>query len=147
MKILNSSERKKILNKLNEQFGIKNLPYKILQFVKEKLRIYSGNINNNQLKILDKVLHIETIGLYFGKLDDSEIRLTIDGVKLLKNEISKNIVELDNSQFREWMGGLMISLFSEPGYKIIKFKEDFLGCGKSNGKMILNSIPKERRIR
>ena len=42
MKILKSLEKKGILNKLNEQYGISKIPYLILKFGKEKLRIYSG---------------------------------------------------------------------------------------------------------
>jgi NOL1/NOP2/fmu family ribosome biogenesis protein len=33
------------------------------------------------------------------------------------------------------------------GFKILKFKDDFIGCGKSTGREIKNFLPKERRIK
>ena len=58
---LNNKQKKKIIEQLNEQYGITKLPYEILRFGKEKLRIFSGNKENIDLNILDKELRIENI--------------------------------------------------------------------------------------
>ena len=147
MKILLSPQKKKILAQLNEQFGITNLPYLVLQFGKEKLRLYSGILSKEELCYLDREIRIENIGLYFAKWENNEIRLSIDGVQLLKNQITKNILELNDKQANEWLRGNDLDIQTEYGWKILKHNNEFLGCGKSTGERITNFMPKERRIK
>jgi len=40
-----------------------------------------------------------------------------------------------------------IILEKENGYFLIKYNDDFLGCGKSTGNKILNYVPKARRVK
>lgn len=147
MKIIFAGEKKKILSQLSEQYGISKLPYLIMQFGKEKLRMYSGNLSSTELNILDVNLRIETIGLYFAKQEDDGIRLTLDGIQILKDQITKNILELNNEQTEEWLRGNDLIIETERGYKILKNKDEFLGCGKSTGEKITNFVPKERRLK
>ena len=92
MKPLSNPQKKKILQKLNQQYGITKLPYLILQFGKEKYRLYSGNLSKEELFKLDRTLKIENIGLYFAKQHaNDELRLTLDGVQLFKEQITKNL--------------------------------------------------------
>ena len=69
MKPLTSSDKKKIIEQLNKQFGITELPYLIIQFGKEKLRLYTGNLSKEELYHMDNELRIENIGLYFAKYE------------------------------------------------------------------------------
>jgi NOL1/NOP2/fmu family ribosome biogenesis protein len=147
MKPLTSSDKKKILEQLNKQFGITDLPYLIIQFGKEKLRLYTGNLSKEELYHMDNELRIENIGLYFAKYETDGIRLTLDGVQLLKNQITKNILELDDKQTNDWLKGNDLEIKEEYGWKILKHNNEFLGCGKSSGEKISNFIPKERRIK
>jgi NOL1/NOP2/fmu family ribosome biogenesis protein len=147
MKTIFSSEKKRIINQLKEQYGISKLPYLLLQFGKEKIRLYSGSLSYEELKTLDKNLKIETIGLYAINNRNEDLRLTIDGVQILKNQITKNILEIDDKQTQEWLEGNDLIIKSENSFKIIKNKNDFLGSGKSTGEKITNFIPKERRIK
>lgn len=147
MKPLTSSDKKKILVQLNEQFGIKELPYLLIQFGKEKFRLYSGNLSKEELSILDKNLRIENIGLYFAKQEDIGIRLTLDGTQILKKQIIKNILKINNEETDEWMKGNELYIKSDNAWKILENNNEFLGCGKSTGEKITNFIPKERRIR
>ncbi len=147
MHILTSSEKKKITETLHEQFGINQLPYQLLQFGKERLRLFSGNLSREQLFLLDKNVRIENVGLYSMREDFGDIRLTIDGVHFLKNQIRKNIVELSEEQTKKWMKGEDIEIQAERGFMIIKNKDYVLGCGKSTGEKIINSVPKERRMK
>jgi len=146
MKPLQSSQKKKIIKQLNEQYGITNLPYLLLQFGKEKIRLYSGNLSKEELLTLDKTLRIENIGLYFAKQQE-EIRLTLDGLQLLKNQITKNILELNDHQTEEWLKGNDLDIQTLPSFKILKNDNEFIGCGKSTGQKITNFVPKERRIK
>ena len=101
MKIIRSTPKKKIIQQLNEQYGISDLPYLLLQFGKEKIRLYSGSLSAEELNILDANLRIENMGLYFAKEQRDGIRLTLDGVQLIKNQITKNILKVDDEQAKE----------------------------------------------
>jgi NOL1/NOP2/fmu family ribosome biogenesis protein len=160
MKPLTSTDKKKIIEQLNKQFGISELPYLIIQFGKEKLRLYSGILSKEELYFLDREIRIENIGLYFAKWENDEIRLSIDGVQLLKNQITKNILELNDKQANEWLMGNDLPISREDasqkplgvwdteyGWKILKHNNELLGCGKSTGERITNFMPKERRIK
>ena len=147
MKPINSSEKKRIIEKLNSQFGIENLPYLFLKFGQDKIRIYSGNLSKIELNYLEKNIRIENIGLYFAREQEDGIRLTIDGIQLIKNQIIKNILEINDNEAIEWLKGRDLEIKTDKSFKIIKNKNEFIGCGKSTGEKITNFIPNERRIR
>jgi len=48
---------------------------------------------------------VERVGIYFAKVINDEIRLSIEGVQILKDQITKNIFELNQEQAKEWMQG------------------------------------------
>ncbi len=147
MQILRASEKKKILQQLNEQFGITKLPYLLLRFGKEKIRMFSGSLSSEELNILDKNLRIESAGLYLAKQHPEGLRLGLDAVSIFKNQINKNILELDNSQTEQWFKGYDLLIETDRNFKILKNQEDLIGCGKSTGEKITNFVPKERRIK
>ena len=147
MKIIRSNLKKKIQQKLEEQFGITNIPYLLLQFGKEKFRAYSGNLSGEELNVLDAALRIENIGLYFAKEQKDGIRLTFDGIQLFKDQITKNIINLDDKQAKQWLSGQDLDIQADNAFKILKYNNEFIGCGKSTGERITNFVPKERRIK
>lgn len=144
---LSNKDKKKILEQLNNQYGISKLPYLLIKFGQEKLRLYTGNLSKEELQALDNKLIVENIGLYFAKWENHELRLTIDGLQLLKHQITKNILELTEEQAEQWLRGFDLEISSEKSWKILKYKNEFLGCGKSTGEKITNFVPKERRIK
>jgi len=83
--------------------------------------------------------------LYFLSIVKDGLRLSIDGSQLFKAK--KNILELDKKGFEKWMTGEELILEKENGYFLIKYNDDFLGCGKSTGNKILNYVPKARRVK
>jgi len=147
MKPLPNTDKKKILARLEKQFGIKKIPQLIIQFGQEKLRLYSGNLLKEELYHLNNELRIENIGLYFAKYENDDIRLTLDGVQLFKDQITKNILELSDEQAEQWLRGNDLPISSDNAWKVLKHKNEFLGCGKSTGERITNFMPKERRIK
>ena len=147
MQIIKLKEKKQIIEQLNKQFGIQDLPYLLLRFGKEKIRAYSGSLSTEELKILDKTLNIETIGIYFAAEINNELRLSLDAIQLLKNQISKNILEIDNEQAEKWFKGQELLIKTDRNFKILKNNNEFIGCGKSTGEKIANFMPKERRIK
>jgi NOL1/NOP2/fmu family ribosome biogenesis protein len=118
-----------------------------LRFGEDKIRIYSGSLSNDELNTLAANLRIENIGLYFAKQEKDGIRLTLDGIQIIKEQITKNIFELTDKQAEEWLRGFDLDIKTGRGFKILKNNNEFLGCGKSTGDRITNFVPKERRIK
>jgi NOL1/NOP2/fmu family ribosome biogenesis protein len=147
MIILTSKEKKKLIEQLNNQFGIEKIEYPIIKFGNDRFRIFTGELSKDILDALQKELRIETAGLYFAKQEKDGLRLTIDGILLLKNQIAKNIIELDQKQTLEWLKGQELYIKYSNCFVILKHDNDFLGCGKSTGKKITNFVPKERRLK
>ena len=146
MKILYSAQKKEILNQLKKQYGITKLPYLLVQFGKEKIRLYSGNLSTQELRELDRTLKIENAGLYAINIAQGT-RLTFDGVQLFKNQITKNILELNDQQAEDWLKGNDLAIESDKNLKVLQHNNEFIGCGKSTGEKITNFVPKERRIK
>lgn len=103
--ILNNSEKNKIKNYLNEHYGIIQIPGTIIQIGKERLFLFQGSLNEKQIKSFESTIPVERIGTYFAKFVNEDIKLSIEGVQLLQNQITKNIFEINNSEAEEWMMG------------------------------------------
>ena len=150
LKILNNNEKKEIVKKLNEQFGINEISGIITRMGKERLFLFSGSFNNNEISKLEKIVNIERVGVYFAKLvpDENKIRLNIEGTQLLKDQIKKNIFELKSEQVEQWMRGQELNIKTgKKDFLVMKFGGDFLGCGKASAEKISNFIPKSRRLK
>jgi len=152
LQILNSKESAKILETLREQFGITEILGKIIQRGAERLFLYQGNLNSEQIRKLEQTIPIERIGVYFAKIVPGEegIRLSIDGTHIFKEQITKNIFELTDKQAESYLKGEELQIKTpeqEKGFKVIKYKNDFWGCGKASLEKISNFIPKQRRVK
>ena len=148
LRFIKSSEKKRIVEKLNEQFDIEKLPYLLIESGKEKIRAFSGSLSKEEIILIAQLTNIEAIGIYLIKREkENDLRFSFDAVHLLKNQIKKNIIEINDSQLHDWLKGQDLSMQAEKGNVIIKFKEDFIGSGKSNGERIFNYVPKERRLK
>ncbi|MCH7568400.1 MAG: hypothetical protein IIA87_03180 [Nanoarchaeota archaeon] len=146
IKFLRASNKKKIVRELEEQFGVTELPYILIETGKEKIRGFSGNMTKDEILELSKIANVEIIGLYLLK-KERDLRLSLDATQVLASQISKNIIEINNEQFNFWIRGKNLDIRTKEGVYVVKYKSDFVGCGVSNGKKIFNYVPKERRIR
>jgi NOL1/NOP2/fmu family ribosome biogenesis protein len=148
IKILNSKEKEAIQKKLKEGFGIKKIPGELVKKGEEKIFLFQGNLNEKQLRKVEKVAFIERMGVYFAKEEREEIRLSIEGTHLLKDQIDKNIFEMNEEQKSDWMKGRELNISTgKHQFLVMKYKEDFLGCGKASAEKITNFIPKTRRLK
>lgn len=148
IKILEGNERKKIIDKLNEQFGIGEINGTLLQRGKERIFFFTGSYTKEQIRNLSISAFIERVGLYFAKIEENGIRLSIEGSQILKDKIKKNIIELNEKEILTWMMGHEIERENkETGFMIIKYKNEMLGTGKASDKKITNFIPKSRRLK
>lgn len=150
LKIFNKKEKEELIRKLNSQFGIQEIPYQIAQLGKERIILFSGDLSGTEIFELDRITRIEGIGLYFAKLDEKtkEIRLSIEGAQLMRDQITKNIFELTEKQAEQWMMGQELNIQTgKKGFFIMRFKDELLGTGKISTEKISNFIPKSRRLK
>lgn len=147
-KILSKGERVEIERELNKDFGIEKVPGIIVKKGREKLFLFTGSFNEKQIKNLEREVPIERIGTYFAKIDQGGIRLSIEGSQILKDQIKKNIFELNKDQLDLWMKGNQLDISTgKKGFLIMKYKDNFLGSGKASAEKIGNFIPKSRRLK
>ncbi|MBW6442242.1 hypothetical protein K0A97_00465 [Patescibacteria group bacterium] len=148
LRILNSKEKKRIEKELEEQFGIQKIPGILVQRGKERLFLFSGNLDEKEIKEIESEVIVERLGIYFAKFIEEGIKLSIEGAQILKEQIRKNIFELPEDMLEMWMKGQDLQISTgKKGFLIIKYKEDFLGCGKASNEKIGNFIPKSRRLK
>ena len=146
-KFIRTPEKRRLIEELNETFGISELPYLLIESGKEKIRAFSGSLSKDEIIQLGRMANIEGVGIYFMKKEDSGLRLSFEACQLLKAQITKNILYINDNQLELWIRGHDLDIKVPQGTYIIAHGEDFLGCGKSNGEKIFNYVPKERRIK
>lgn len=150
LKILNKNEKKEIEAQLQEQFGIESVEGTILMAGHERLFLFQGSLSEKNLFSLERKANIERVGIYFAKIMPGEdsIKLSIEGTQALSSQIKKNIFEINEEQMDSWMKGEDLQINTgRRGFLVIKYKEDFLGCGKASEHKIGNFIPKSRRLK
>ncbi|MFQ5531066.1 MAG: hypothetical protein ACE5ES_00460 [Candidatus Nanoarchaeia archaeon] len=151
--ILSGKEKQKIIDLLKKQYGIHKLKGVLLRRGTERIFLFQGSFSANKIQDLEKVVPIERAGIYFGKIQEDKkgyefFRLSIDGIHLLQNQISKGIFELNKRQALEFLHGNELNINSkEKGFLIMKYKDDFIGTGKASAEKISNFLPKNRRLR
>ena len=143
---IKSSEKKEIMKKIGDDFGIDELPYLLIESGKEKIRGFSGHLSKDEIKEISSILRVESMGIYLLRKENNELRLSLDATHLLRDKIKKSI-KLSDIQAKEWTKGADIEMKTERGVKVIRQDSLFLGCGKSNTEKIFNYVPEDRRIR
>jgi NOL1/NOP2/fmu family ribosome biogenesis protein len=142
--ILNKKKIKNILKAIESQWSAKpELDYVFLLSTKDKIYLSNraiGEIDTSQLRI-------NNIGVYFGEFKNNELRLSIEGSQLVGPHATKNTIELNDKQTRKWLRGEDVDLDDDrKAFVILKYKDDFLGCGRLVNKKVLNFVPKARRV-
>ena len=143
---IKSNEKRKIIEQLKEQFGIEDLPYLLIESGKEKIRGFSGSMSKEEIEEISTIAPIEAIGLYILK-QEHDLRLSFDASQVMKEQVKKNIVEINDIDYEEWIRGYDLPIQIPSGTYVIKYKSDFIGCAKSNGEKLINHVPKERRLK
>ena len=143
LKFLNSKETKEILKLIEEQWGAKlKLDYAFIKNSKSRIFIINKEINQVELE----KLRINSVGMYFCDLENG-IRLSIEGSQIIGPKATKNVVEINESQAKQWLKGEDLEVNEKfDGFVIIKNNDDFLGTGKYKSGGVLNYVGKSRRI-
>lgn len=149
IEILYGVRRERIINILNEQFGIKEISGTLLKRGRERIFLYTGHLKPHEIQNLSKYNFIERIGVYFAKENErEELRLSIEGSQYIKNQATKNIVELSKEEMETWMCGHELEKTTGMhGFVLMKYGNDMLGTGNASKEKITNFIPKSRRLR
>ncbi len=146
IKVLNKREVKKIINLLREQYSIKEVKLDRIFLLGKDDKLY---LIDGKLADLDTDnLRINSLGLYFGRLEHGKVRLSIEGSQLIGPLAKKNVVNLSKSEVNEWVRGNDLNLRdADVAVTLVRFDKDFFGSGKNIKGKLLNFVPKSRRIR
>jgi NOL1/NOP2/fmu family ribosome biogenesis protein len=147
--VLNSRERKELLQKLEDRYGYTgSFDYAIFRNTEGKHYLANRAIE----EYLDRGLYLERVGVYMFQDQHGELRFTIEGSQLVGPHSTRGIVELTPAQRDQWMLGKDIVLDQEGQeglaqiFYLVRCGEDWLGCGKAKNGVLLNYVPKERYV-
>ena len=146
--IFNEKRKKEFEEKLKKQFGIKEVSGLLVKKGAERIFLFQGELSKETLRKLEEKIPIERIGIYFAKEVNNYVRLSIDGAQLLKDQINKNIFNLNKEQSEKWIKGEELQIKNKKrDFLIMKYKGDILGTGKASENKISNYLPKNRRLK
>jgi len=147
--ILNSREKKKIYQMIKEQWGCDfKTDSVMLRSSKDKIYLVNRDIERVDLELL----RVDYMGNYFGTVNDKEIRLSIEGCQIIGPLAQKNVIEVNYDVMRKWLKGEELSYEEvetkpeDKSYILIKYNDNYIGCGKAKENIIKSGIPKNRRI-
>jgi len=141
--VLNSREAKKILALIKIQWDADFKTEHSFLLNKQDLYLITREIAGLDFE----KLRINSPGLYFGEIKNDSIRLSIEGSQLVGKLASKNIIDLDDEEAKQWLSGATLDKQSGcRGYVLIRHNDDFMGTGCAKDGKILNFVPKGRRI-
>ncbi len=147
-KVLNSKEVRAIAEMVEEQWGCELFSVigevGFLEGATGDIFLISRDVERLDLERI----RIDSLGLYFGEEKNGELRLSIEGSQIVGRAAAKNVVELNDAEFRLWLRGedLEKTLIGCSGFAIIRHNSDFIGCGRCKEGKILNFVPKARRV-
>lgn len=164
--VLSRAKKKKFIEGLSN-LGIRKIPQMLVRSGKERIRAFSGDLDKATVMDIWHLLPIEGIGLYVGKdmmnrNGVREIRLSLDGMHAWKEQLNKRVLELNETQEKDWFLGRDIELNENQfkgwgktgedrrgnaGFVSVKSEDDFVGVGKvgADGDRLFGFLPKERR--
>ncbi len=147
--ILNSKDRKHIKQFLEEEFGVKELPEKVLFCLNKKEKVY---ITNREVFDIDHdIFRVNAFGNYFGTFMPDGFRLSIEGAQFIGPKAKKNILELIREERDAWMKGENIPTTFKPegeySYVLMKHRNDFYGVGKIKNGEVINYVSRSRKVK
>lgn len=143
IRLPSKQERNKILDSIEERFGVKLNPKTMVER-DERIYLYAGE----DLPEIKPGI-IDLAGLHIGKMTGGEFKPGIEGSQIINPR--KNFIDVNQKTAIRWMQGRDIKAGGNeiltPGFVIVKRGDDIMGCGKFDGETIKNHVPKNRRLR
>ena len=142
---MGSRELKEFFRLIEKQYGKVPEHFEKLAFIRGKENIYT--ITKDVGMIDMKNLRINSIGLYIAEVKNGQLRLSIEGAQMIGPSATKNVVELSKEQLKEWFKGNDLKIEgSYEGFAILRHGKDYVGSGKYKEGLIMNYVPKARRL-
>ena len=137
--LLNSRE---VTDLWQSRFGLPEEAFSGLKFYRRAKSIWA--LSGEELPNLS----YEALGMRIMSLKDRPWKPTTCALQVFGKYATKNIVELDQEQARVFMAGESQQLVCdcEPGYVVVFYRGDVLGCGLYSHNKLTSQLPKERRI-
>ncbi|OYT31976.1 hypothetical protein DRJ22_02320 [Candidatus Woesearchaeota archaeon] len=141
---LRSRDKKLFFRMIVDQWGAVPDVLRDNEIFQSKDKFY---LTNRNVEFIPSGLRVNNLGLYIAEVKKGEIRLSIEGSQLIGPVASKNIFQITDEQLRQWFGGEDLSCDKNfSGFVILRHNDDFLGSGKFKNNVILNFVPKARRV-
>ncbi|MDP7181616.1 MAG: hypothetical protein QF486_04830 [Candidatus Woesearchaeota archaeon] len=144
LNLLNRKQAKPILKEIEEHYGATldwTDKYALILTDRQKLYLVNRDIENVEL---DK-LNVSSIGLYVAEVGKGN-RLSIEGAQMVAKTATQNILALNEEQAKAWLRGEDVPVQGAAGFVLVKYNEDILGCGNLKEGVLLNYVPKNRRV-
>jgi NOL1/NOP2/fmu family ribosome biogenesis protein len=155
LEVLNTREKKKIIDCLKEQYGFSGtIEGSLLTNKDQKIFLITPDIAQIS-RDQDKELRVDAAGLYIGRIEINGIRLSMEGSQLIGPHSKKHVLEIDEEHLEHWVKGEDFTLSekeqkktgNEDGFFIIKFGNDYMGCGQIKNNNLRSLVSKERRLK
>ncbi len=148
MIVLSEKRKREIEELIKKNYGA-DIKFEdiLIKTSKNKLWLVSRDLKRIKLNF-----RFNSIGLYFGKLKrNNKIKLSIEGCQIIGPKATRNIVVLDEEEAKKFLEGLNVKPKEKidcevNNFVLVKFGEDFIGCGILREDYVENLLPKTRRI-
>ena len=142
--ILSRKELKPINAYLAAQYNA-HLPENYAYILTRKSNLYACSRKIEELPL--QKMRLSAVGLYLGEYAKGEFRLSIEGSQLLGVSAQRNTIELNKEEIHQWMKGESLQLSHHcSGFVIVMHKGDYFGAGRAKENVLLNYVPKIRRL-
>lgn len=142
---MGSRELKEFFRLIEKQYGKVPELFDKIAFIRGKERIFTIS---RDVELIDmKNLRMNSIGLYIAEVKNGQLRLSIEGSQIIGPSATKNVYELSEEQLKEWFKGNDLQIEGTyEGFVILKNGTDYVGSGKYKEGLIMNYVPKARRL-
>lgn len=126
-----------------DRFGISNKAFAGYRFFRKAQSvwvIYDADLPR---------LSYEALGLRMMSLKDRPWKPTTAALQIFGKHATRNLVHLHEGQARVFLAGesqTIIDSGSEPGYVVVFYRGEVLGCGLYSHGRLVSQLPKERRM-
>ena len=126
----------------NSRFGISLSVFMGYLFFRKAQSVWA--INDNCLPRIS----YEAIGMRIMNLKDRPWKPTTSALQVFGRHATKNVIHLDSINAMIFLEGKtqVIESNSEPGYVVVFYRGEVLGCGLYSHGKLASQIPKERRM-
>lgn len=147
MRILNSREKAEIEKMLKNVYGCEDVFSGYVVLLDESKEIW---LTNKEIFDIDlKKLRVRSIGLYFGRIENEKVRLSVEASQMVAKSAKKNIAEIKEAW--DFLRGFDVTAADFAGckegeYVLVGCNEDILGVAKLEAGILKNVLPKTRKI-